>query len=86
MLGVPQIVLETSYYMVDLPELLKAKRKQNAATQLTELYLLIATNNRGMEDADYKKYIRGLTDELGMKQNETFNRDSFEQLRMLSNM
>jgi hypothetical protein len=70
--------------MVDLPALLSAKRKHDAADRLGEIFMRIATNNRGMEEADYKTFIRGLNKEIGVKPEEKFNREKFEQLRQFA--
>jgi hypothetical protein len=83
-LGVSQTVLETEFYMVDLAKLLEAKRKHSAASRLNDVFIAIATNNRGMDDAEYKKFISGLNKELGIKPETKFNRDKFEQLRAMT--
>lgn len=83
-LGVSQTVLENEFYMVDLSKLLEAKRKQSASYRLNDVLLTIATNNRGMDDAEYKKFISGLNKELGIKPENKFNRDKFEQLRAMT--
>jgi hypothetical protein len=85
-LGVSQTVLESEYYMVDLAKLLEAKRKQSAYSRLNDVFMTIATNNRGMEDSEYKKFIGGLNKELGIKAENKFNRDKFEQLRAMTEM
>lgn len=83
-LGVSQTVLENEFYMVDLSKLLDAKRKQSASYRLNDVLLTIATNNRGMDDAEYKKFISGLNKELGIKPENKFNREKFEQLRAMT--
>jgi hypothetical protein len=83
-LGVSQTVLECEFYMVDLANLLEAKRKLSASGRLNEVLLALATNNRGMDDAEYKKFIGGLNKELGIKPENKFNRDKFEQLRAMT--
>jgi hypothetical protein len=83
-LGVSQTVLESEFYMVDLAKLLEAKRKHNAAGRLSDVITTIATNNRGMDDAEYKQFISGLNKELGIKPETKFNRDKFEQLRAMT--
>lgn len=80
-LGVSQTALEDGYYMVDLPALLNAKRKQDSLNRLSDVYMLIATNNRSVEEDDYKSFIRGLNKEIGVKPEEKFNREKFEELR-----
>jgi hypothetical protein len=71
--------------MVDLPALLKAKRKHDAANLLNEMLTALATNNRAMEDAEQKKYIAGLNKEMGIKQSNKFDRAKFEELRAMTN-
>jgi hypothetical protein len=85
-LGVSQTVLENEFYMVDLANLLEAKRKHSAYARLNEVFMTLATNNRGMEDAEYKKFISGLNKEVGVKAETKFNRDKFEQLRAMTEM
>jgi hypothetical protein len=83
-LDVSQTELENGYYMADLPALLSAKRKHDAANRLGDIFMLIATNSRSVEEADYKTYIRGLNKEVGVKEEQGFNRDKFEELRMFA--
>jgi hypothetical protein len=85
-LGVSQTVLESEYYMVDLTRLLEAKRKHDAFGRLNDVFTTLATNNRGMEDAEYKKFISGLNKEVGIKAENKFDRDKFEQLRAMTEM
>jgi hypothetical protein len=48
--------------------------------------MILATNNRGMEDADYKSYINGINKSLGVKADQKFDREKFEELRALTGM
>jgi hypothetical protein len=48
--------------------------------------MIIATNNRAIEEADYKSYISGLNKSLGIKAEQKFDRDKFEELRALTSM
>ncbi|MEI2356055.1 hypothetical protein [Mesobacillus zeae] len=41
----------------------------------------MATNGRALEDSEQKKYMRGLSQAVGVKEETKFNRDKFEQLR-----
>lgn len=86
LLGVPQTVLETGYYMVDLPKIIEAKHKQVVGNRLNNIMMLTATNGRSIEESDYKAYINGLNKSLGVKAEEKFNRDKFEELRAMTNM
>jgi hypothetical protein len=71
--------------MVDLPALLKAKRKHDALNRLNDATMRIATGNRAMDEAEYKKYINGLNKEIGVKQSNKFDRAKFEELRAMTN-
>jgi hypothetical protein len=84
LLNVPQTVLETSYYFVDIPKIIEAARKRDIADRLADIYMRIATNNRSIEEADYKTYIGGLNKSLGIKTEQKFDRDKFEELRALT--
>jgi hypothetical protein len=78
-----QVEIETGYYMVDLAELIESKRKVEAAEKLERVRMTLGTNNRSMEDAEYKSLISDLTNRIGMKQETKFNRDKFDQLRAM---
>jgi hypothetical protein len=39
-----------------------------------------------MDDAEYKKFISGLNKEVGIKAENKFDRDKFEQLRAMTEM
>lgn len=70
--------------MADLPALLSVKRKHDAANRLGDIFMRIATNNRSVEEADYKTYIRGLNKDVGVKESNKFDREKFEQLRQFA--
>lgn len=73
--------METGYYMVDLAELMKQKRRYNAVERLEDVQMILATNNRGMEEAESKKYMQNISRATGVKQETKFNRQKFEELR-----
>ena len=79
-----QTELENGYYMVDLPALLDAKRKHDAVNRLSDILTLLSANNRGMEDAEYKKFIADLNKEIGIKTASKFDRSKFEELRAMT--
>ncbi len=81
MLGVTQVEMETGYYMVDLAELMKQKRKYNAVERLEDVQMILATNNRGLDEAESKKYMQTIGRATGVKQETKFNRQKFEELR-----
>jgi len=72
--------------MVDIPKIVEAVRKRDIANRLADIYMIIATNNRAIEEADYKTYISGLNKSLGIKAEQKFDRDKFEELRALTSM
>jgi hypothetical protein len=86
LLNVPQTVLETSYYFVDIPKIIEAARKRDIANRLADINMRIATNNKSLEEADYKTYIGGLSKILGIKADQKFDREKFEELRALTSM
>jgi hypothetical protein len=86
LLNVPQTVLETSYYFVDIPKIIEAARKRDIANRLADINMIVATNNKSLEDADYKAYISGLSKILGIKADQKFDREKFEELRALTSM
>ncbi|SDZ05260.1 hypothetical protein SAMN05444416_11287 [Thermoactinomyces sp. DSM 45892] len=77
-LGVSQKVLEEEYYMVDLFDLMKQKRKKEARSRLN---LLTIIHSKQMEEQDFKKFVHSLSTEAGMQEKQEFDRDRFEQLR-----
>jgi hypothetical protein len=85
-LNVSQVELENGYYMVDLPTLIEKKRKSIVEQRLGDIFMILATNNRGIEEAEYKTYINNLNKSLGIKIEEKFDRNKFEELRMMTNM
>ncbi|MGM0807519.1 MAG: hypothetical protein ACQET8_22700 [Bacillota bacterium] len=74
--------------MIDLPDFVDKKRQMNAQDKLEQLQMYLATNNRGMEDKEYKTLIEFLNKEAGFNfnDNKEFDRDKFEELRFLTNM
>ena len=69
--------------MVDIPKLIRAKAKQNAIRRLEEVRIALATNNRASEDEDFKSLMNGLTRTAGIENTNHFDREKFEQLRMM---
>ena len=86
LLGVSQTVLETQFYMVDLIALLEQKRKLDAINTMQTIHTLLATNNRAMENADVKTFMNGLTKAIGVKEEQKFSREKFEELRRFTEM
>jgi hypothetical protein len=84
-LGVSQQTIENEYYMIDIPDFLDQRTKQKNARLLEQVMLRIATNNRTMENDEYKKFVNQLTNQAGIKPNDGFDREKFEHLRMMTN-
>jgi len=88
-LGVGQKTLEDSYYMKDLPGLIKRKRDEEADDYFMRLQLSLASNNRILEDESFKTLVRNLTKHLeggGSKQDTNkLDRHALEALRLMTN-
>jgi hypothetical protein len=82
---VSQTVIETEYYLVDLPDLLDKRREHDAQERMTTLQLMIAANNRAMNDEHYGKLTGELLRNSGVKQETGFDRNAFEKLRAFTN-
>lgn len=67
--------------MVDIPQLLKINAEKETQERILQLKLLIASNQRMMEDKEYKQFIEILNPKQVSNQ---FNRDRVEQLRAMS--
>lgn len=83
-MGVSQVSIENDYYMVDLPELIQMKYRKEQTDKLSQLQILIAANNRSIEEKEYKEFIQSIipSDLKNPADNMlVFNRDKFEQLR-----
>lgn len=73
--------------MVDLPEILEEKAKEKNQKILEKLFLHIAANNRSLEEAEFKKFMNSLSKGADQQQKgDTFDREKFEELRLLTNM
>ncbi|MDP4549856.1 hypothetical protein Q9251_03065 [Alkalihalobacillus macyae] len=55
------------YCMVDLPDLLRKKSDNKYLDMVQHSQLILSTNNRFMEDEEYKKYIKALNKLAGLK-------------------
>jgi hypothetical protein len=72
--------------MVDLPAIIESKRKSISVNRFLDIYTLLATNNRVLDDAQSKSFIQGVSKDMGVKEPENFDRDKFEELRALTGM
>ena len=86
MLGVTQTELENGYYMVDLPAVIESKRKNIAVNRFYDIYTLLATNQRALENTESQSFIRAISKEMGVKESDSFDRSKFEELRALTGM
>lgn len=86
-LDVSQYEIENEFYMVDIPQLIEEKIKMKHRELYENFMILLATNNRSLEDNEFKKFMEDLSKPLmQQKQNSEFDREKFEQLRLLTNM
>jgi 5-bromo-4-chloroindolyl phosphate hydrolysis protein len=83
MLDKTQVEIETGYYMVDLAKVIESKRRLEAADKLEQVRIALSTNNRSLEEADYKALVSDLTKRVGFEPEQKFNRDKFDQLRAM---
>lgn len=69
--------------MVDIPDLIQLKHKKDQADKLNQLQILIASNNRTIEEKDYKNLINSMIPQDVKKANAnlTFDREKVELLR-----
>ena len=72
--------------MVDLPKLLEERAKEKNAKMMEQILIHLATNNRSLEESDYKNFMEKLAKNLNTKPNNQFDRDKFEELRLLTEM
>jgi polyhydroxyalkanoate synthesis regulator phasin len=82
-LGVTQRVIETEYYFVDLPAVIDERRKRCARERLEALQVQAAANGR-LEKDEHKRFVASLTKQAGYKANDKFDRNKFEQLRVMT--
>jgi hypothetical protein len=83
---VTQKAIESEYCLIDLPDYIAKKGKTKAEDQLKQLMLLQASNQRVMEEEAYSGFVKGLKQNADIREEEKFNRDKFEELRMLTNL
>lgn len=88
-LGISQVDLENKYYMVDIPEAIKEKYRERNIEHFVQFQMMLASNNRVMDEDNYKKFIENLTKNLRDDRSETgqgeeLDRHAFETLRLLT--
>lgn len=72
--------------MVDLPKLLEEKAKEKNEKLMEQILIHLATNQRSLEESEFKKFMDGLSKALNRNPNNDFDRDKMEELRMLTEM
>ncbi|WP_409346764.1 hypothetical protein [Paenibacillus sp. MBLB4367] len=79
-LGVPQLVLERDYYMIDLPLLLHHHKRKEASERLLALQIQCAPH---MEEDAFKQFVEELSADLKAEQEEEndFDAGAIAQLR-----
>ncbi|WP_370221990.1 hypothetical protein [Cytobacillus sp.] len=79
-------MLETQYYFKDLPQLLEERAKEKNEKILEQIFIRLATNQRAMEEEEYKKFLKVLTKKLKSQPGLEFSRDKMEELRMMTHL
>ncbi len=72
--------------MVDIPKFLEDIAKEKKERVLEQILILLATNQRSMDQKEFEKFLKKLTDGVSGQDITTFNRDKMEELRMLTNL
>lgn len=72
--------------MADLPKLLEEKAKEKHEKLLEQVLIQLATNQRTLEDNEFKKFMGQISKALNQNQTNAFDRDKMEELRMLTQM
>ncbi|MCS1350324.1 hypothetical protein [Mechercharimyces sp. CAU 1602] len=80
-----QNVIETEYYMIDLPKVLEAKRRQKARTAMEDAMLEMLPH---LKNEDRKRFITEMELQSGLKkeietQNVKFSREKMDSLHVL---
>jgi hypothetical protein len=84
---IPQVELEKSYYMADIPRILEDKVLEKNKKILENIMIQLTTNNRSFDEEEYKKFMGQLVKAAGIEDNsDKFDREAMEKLRFLTNM
>jgi predicted nucleotidyltransferase len=78
-------VIETEYYLIDLPKIMNKSKEMKKIGRLEDINILLATNNRAMDEESYKKLINSYISESKIKIENNFDREAFEALRFAHN-
>lgn len=88
-LGTSQEDLENNYYMKDVADLVERKIKQENAEFFLQFQMMLASNNRFMEEESYGEFVRNLTKNLESSESDNkankLDRQAFEALRFMAN-
>jgi hypothetical protein len=72
--------------MSDIPKLLEEQAKEKNQKILEQILIHLATNNRALEEDEYKRFMNRISKALKQNPNVQFDRDKFEELRLLTDM
>jgi hypothetical protein len=72
--------------MADLPKLLEERAKEKNAKVMEQILIQLATNNRALEEDEYKKFMGQIAKSLKQNPNNEFDRNKMEELRLLTQM
>ncbi|PKH09864.1 hypothetical protein [Planomicrobium sp. MB-3u-38] len=75
--------IENNFYMVDIPVLIEKKRTEQNLEKITLLNLMMASNNRTMEDKEYRSFIKPFLPKGSTADMNKFDRGKVEQLRSM---
>lgn len=70
--------------MVDIPDLLEKKRKEEKAEYHMQLLLQIAANSRALKDEGYDEFVRNLTKDFEKETTNKLDRQALETLRLMT--
>ncbi|MBO1515056.1 hypothetical protein [Metabacillus bambusae] len=71
--------------MTDIPKLLEAKAKERNEKIFKQIMVLLATNNRSLNEEKYEEFMKNITKQLDINPVDQFDREKFEHLRFLTN-
>jgi hypothetical protein len=86
-LGVSQLTIENEYYIVDLPLMMRKVNEQRAGERLQRIEEYAFAQGVPNDENERKRFIDGIVKQAGMRRSDKaakFDRDKFEQLRMVS--
>lgn len=72
--------------MVDLPKFLEEKAKEKNSQMMEQVLIHLATNQRSLEENEFKKFMDGLAKTLNQNPTNSFDRNKMEELRMMTQL